>query len=69
MAKSKKSYRDGILRRMENLRRKFPTHYAQLCVAPMSTPPSYAMEDNNSDWWRSEDAASFYESLNERNIE
>ena len=63
-----KNCRKGILRRLDNLRRRHSTHYAQLMVAAVATPPHYVMDDPKSDWWSSEEAQSFYESLNEDSL-
>jgi hypothetical protein len=60
--------RKGILRRLDNLRRRHSTHYAQLMVSAVATPPHYVMDDPKSDWWSSEEAQSFYESLNEDSL-
>ena len=64
----RRSYRDGILRRLENLRKRYPAHYAQIAVLPFSMPPAYAMEDTGCPWWKSDEAANFFESLNENNL-
>lgn len=61
--------RAKILRRLDNLRRHHSAHYAQLAVAPFSTPPNYAMDDPNSEWWSSQEAQDFYDSLNERTLD
>lgn len=66
---AKVSYKSGIERRLDNLRRKHPTHYAQfLTGAAHPRPPAYANEDPNSPWWSSPEARAIYESLNERFI-
>lgn len=64
-----RSFRDGILRRLENLRKRHPFHYAQLVVMPMPLPPSYAMDDKDCPWWSSLEAGQFWDSLNENNLE
>jgi len=63
------SYRDGINRRLANLRRRHPAHYAQLVIGPaFHKPPSYAMEDPKHVWWTSDEARRLYESINEKFI-
>jgi len=61
--------REKILRRLDNLRRRHPTHYAQLHVAAFPNPPAYAMDDPNNEWWSSQEARDFYDSINERTLE
>jgi hypothetical protein len=40
-----------------------PSHYAALMVQPFPLPPSYAMEDEDSEWWQSEECGYFLEEL------
>ena len=41
---------------LDTLREVNPSAYAQLMLGPFGAIPSYAMEDDSSDWWNSEDA-------------
>jgi hypothetical protein len=63
-----KTLRTAILKRLENLRKRHSAHYAQIVALPFSLPPAYAMEDDKSDWWKSDEAKAFFESLNEREL-
>jgi len=40
-----------------------PEHYAQLCVSPFGPIPAHAAEDEDADWWHSEDAGYLLEEL------
>lgn len=40
-----------------------PAHHAALCAQPFGPVPSYALEDEDADWWHSEDASYLLEEL------
>ena len=40
-----------------------PAAYEQLMAQPFPLPPAYAQEDNDSEWWNSEEASWFLEEL------
>lgn len=40
-----------------------PEHHEQMFMGPFGPIPAYAMEDQDSDWWNSEDASSLLEEL------
>ena len=40
-----------------------PEHYAQLCALPFGPIPAYAAEDEDADWWHSDDAAYLLDEL------
>jgi hypothetical protein len=63
-----KNLRTAILKRLENLRKRHSAHYAQIIALPFSLPPAYAMDDSQNEWWKSEEAKAFFDSLNERNL-
>lgn len=55
--------RDLIPAFLATLRDYNPMGHAQITCSPFPLPPSYALEDDESDWWNSEDASWFLESL------
>ncbi len=40
-----------------------PAAYAQISILPFPLPPAYATEDDESEWWDSEECQYFLESL------
>lgn len=62
-----KSYRDLIHRRLDNMRRKFPAGYAQVVCGVHHMPPAYAEDDPDGEWWYSEAARDFAESIKQSN--
>ena len=40
-----------------------PDHYTQLCALPFGPVPSHALEDEDAEWWHSEDAGYLLEEL------
>jgi hypothetical protein len=40
-----------------------PERYEQLCAQPFGPIPSHALEDDDADWWQSEDAGYLLEDL------
>jgi hypothetical protein len=63
MRKVEEGMREKILKRLDWVRRRNPTGYAQLTVAVHPNPPAYAMDDPKSEWWTSQEAKDFYDSL------
>lgn len=59
---------DGIFGRLDNLERRHPARYAQVMAAAFPYPPAYAMDDEKCDWWYSQEARDFHESLSEKNV-
>lgn len=59
------SIRHDILRKLDAVRKRpgLSANYAQLVTTAFGPVPSYAMEDPNSDWWSSEDAAALRQEL------
>lgn len=41
---------------LNELRLRDDVAYAQFVAAPFSTPPAYALEDRDSEWWDSDEA-------------
>jgi len=41
---------------LDELRERDPAAYAQMVMQPFGLIPSYALEDEDSEWWDSEDA-------------
>lgn len=41
---------------LDELRDRDPTAYAQMVMQPFGIIPSYALEDEDSEWWDSEEA-------------
>jgi hypothetical protein len=40
-----------------------PEHYAQLCASPFGPIPAHAAEDDEAEWWHSEDAGYLLDEL------
>jgi len=63
----KETMRETIERRLDWMRKRNPNGYAQLCIQPFPLPPSYAREDDSSEWWASQEAKDFAESIKPQN--
>ena len=50
---------------LDTLRDIAPAHYEQLMVSPFGAIPAYAQEDDESEWWSSEDAADLLSELSD----
>ena len=61
--------RDLIDRRLNYMRKRHPTGYAQLVMQPFSMPPAYAQDDDDDPWWTSQEAKDFAESIKKTNWE
>ena len=48
---------------LDEVRDRAPEHYTQLCASPFGPIPAHAMEDDEAEWWNSEEASYLLEEL------